>query len=407
MPRWLGFRLSLMFFLDIAVMAAYFPLLSVHLTRTLGLSLEQTGVVFAVGPLATLISPLVVASFADRVWPAERAAALVNLLRALSLLLASRATSFAEMVAAMFVVGFVGAPVNVLDSTIAFHHLRDKPETIGNSRVFGTVSWIVVLWVTSAYFDRRGALADTRALFLFGAGIAAVSSVYALTLPHTPPARAPRRVLAFLDAASLLRRRDIRALIIAATLASICQQFHFMLHPIFYSDEVTGLGLDLGATSRASSVAQLLEVFLFPLLGVAIARFGLLRVLTLGLIAWPFRFFAYALGGPPGFVIGMQTLHGTNVVFGQIASQVAIDRLAPSDARASSQALLTATSVGAGNFVGQLFCGALLEASVLPTGGYRWPLVFAVPLALGTLAVLILNRGMRSDPKAAERPPPV
>jgi hypothetical protein len=124
------------------------------------------------------------------------------------------------------------------------------------------------------------------------------------------------------------------------------------------------------------------------------------RVLTLGLLAWPLRFFAYLIGGPAHFVIGMQSLHGVNVVYGQIASQIAVDRLAPAGARASSQALLQAVSMGAGNLVGQLLCGVLLDLSALPNGGYRWPLVFAVPLVLGVIAVVVVATGMRDAPEA-------
>ena len=399
MPRWVGFRLSLMFFLDIGVTAAYFPLLSVHLTQSLGLAPREVGLVFAMLPLATLIAPLIVAGVADRLLPAERAAAIVNLARALSLLLFSRAQTFPEVLLAMLLVGLTTAPNSVLDFTIAFHHLRDTPRGIGRTRVFGTLGWIAVLWLGSAYFERFAGFAAqierTRGLLEFGAGLALVSAVYSLTLPHTPPARSPTRVLAFLDAARLLRNREFCAVLVAAAIGSVCTQFHFVLHPLFYSDRVTGLGLDLAATSRASSVAQFLEVALFPFLGAAVARLGMRRVLMLGMLAWPLRYLAYALGGPASFVIGMQTLHGVTVVFGQIASQVAVDRLAPADARASSQALLSATAAGAGSLLGQLLCGLLLEANALPGGGYRWPWVFAVPLALGTIGLFVLVLGMR------------
>jgi hypothetical protein len=394
-----------MFFLDIGVTAAYYPLLAVHLTQTLGLSPKQVGVVFAMGPLAAMIAPVVVGGLADRVLPAERALGFVNFLRALALLVASRATTFGEVVASIFVLGLVSAPGGVLELTIAFHHLRDKASTIGNTRVFGTVSWIVVLWLTGAYFQHfAGAgVPDTRVLFVFGAAVAALSALYALSLPHTPPVRAPMRALAFLDAVRLLRRPDFRAVVIASTLSAVCTQFHYVLHTLFYTDRVTGLGLDLTATSRASSVAQLLEMALFPLLGLAIARFGVRRVLAFGLFAWPLRFLAYAVGSPPAFVIGMQSLHGVNIVFGLIASQVAVDQLAPDDARASSQALLTATSTGAGNLFGQLLCGTLLEANALPGGGHRWAVVFSVPLVLGLVAALVVSLGMRAPADGGAR----
>jgi MFS family permease len=401
MPRWLGPRLSLMFFLDIGVTAAYFPLLSVHLTKSLGFAPREVGLVFAMLPLATLIAPVIVASVADRLLPAERAAAIVNVARALSLLVFSQAQTFPEVLVSVFLVGLSTAPSSVLDFTIAFHHLRDDPHGIGRTRVFGTLGWIAVLWLGSAYFERFAGVTEqierTRSLLQFGAGLALLSAVYALTLPHTPPARSPTRVFAFLDAARLLEHRAFRAVVIAATIGAACTQFHFVLHPLFYSDGVTGLGLDLAATSRASSVAQFLEVGLFPFLGAAVARLGMRKVLALGMLAWPIRYIAYALGGPALFVIGMQTLHGVTVVFGQIASQVAVDRLAPADARASSQALLSATASGAGSLIGQLLCGLLLEANALPGGGHRWPWVFAFPLALGIVGWFVVARGVRPD----------
>ncbi len=407
MPRWLRPRLSLMFFLDIGVTAAYFPLLSVHLTKTLGFAPREVGLVFAMLPLATLVAPLIVAGVADRFLAAERAVAMVNVARAAALLLLSQAQTFPEVLVSVLLVGLATAPNSVLDFTIAFHHLRDDPHGIGRTRVFGTLGWIAVLWLGSAYFERFAGVTQqierTRGLLQFGAGLALVSAVYALTLPHTPPARSPTRVFAFLDAARLLKNREFRAVLIAAAIGAVCTQFHFVLNPLFYSDRVTGLGLDLAATSRASSVAQFLEVGLFPLLGAAVARLGMRRVLALGMLAWPLRYAAYALGGPASFVIGMQTLHGVTVVFGQIASQVAVDRLAPADARASSQALLSATAAGAGSLLGQISCGLLLEANALPGGGYRWPWVFAFPLALGTLGLLVLVLGMRKDTVTAVR----
>jgi hypothetical protein len=406
-PRWLGPRLSLMFFLDIGVTAAYFPLLSVHLTKTLGFAPREVGLVFAMLPLATLIAPLIVAGVADRLLPAERAVSMVNVARAAALLLLSQAQTFPEVLVSMLLVGLATAPNSVLDFTIAFHHLRDDPHGIGRTRVFGTLGWIAMLWLGSAYFERFGGVTQqierTRGLLQFGAVLALVSAAYALTLPHTPPARSPTRVFAFLDAARLLKNREFCAVLLAAAIGAVCTQFHFVLNPLFYSDRVTGLGLDLAATSRASSVAQFLEVGLFPLLGAAVARLGMRKVLALGMLAWPIRYVAYAIGGPASFVIGMQTLHGVTVVFGQTASQVAVDRLAPADARASSQALLSATATGAGSLLGQLSCGLLLEANALPGGGYRWPWVFAFPLALGTLGLFVLVRGMRKTPAAPFR----
>jgi hypothetical protein len=254
-----------------------------------------------------------------------------------------------------------------------------------------------MLWLTGAYMQSRGdlaaQLASTRALFYFGAGVSLLSAAYATTLPHTPPA--PRaHAFAFVQALGLLRGKSFRALVLGAMLASMCMQFHFMLWPLFFTDARGGLGLDVATASRASSVAQVLELGLFPALGLLIVRFGIRGVLIAGLVAWPARFAAYALGGPAEFVIGAQALHGVNVVCGFITAQIAVDRVAPAGARASSHALLAAATSGAGNLLGQLACGAALGAFSGPAGP-DWPVIFALPLALGLVATAVLLVGFR------------
>lgn len=398
-PQALGLRLSLLFFLDVAVAAAYYPFLSLHLAHTLSLNPTQVGLVYAVGPLSAFVGPPLIGYVADRLLPAERSLALVGALRALTLLLASRANDFPSIMVAMALVGLTMTPAGVLSFTVAFHHLRDA-RSIGKSRVWGTVSWICALWATSAYMHRFGdvnaQLSHTRSMFVFAALLSVIGAGYALTLPHTPPMKTPRRAFAFVEALSLLSDRSFRALILAAALAAACLQFHFMLWPLFYTDVKTGLGMDLSRAGSLSSVAQLLELILFPALGLLIQRFGVRRVLLVGLLAWPIRFAAYALGKPAGLVVMIQVLHGVNVVCAAMVTQIAVERVAPRHARASSHALLFVATSGAGNLLGQLSCGAILSACSLGANGYDWRTIFSVPLALGVLATLLVFLGFRS-----------
>ncbi|HET9931331.1 MAG TPA: MFS transporter [Polyangiaceae bacterium] len=401
-PRGLGLRLSILFFIDVAVAAAYYPFLSLHLAKTLHLTASEVALVYAMGPLTAFVGPPLVGYLADRVLPAERSLALIGVFRTLVLLLASRAHDFGGILFAMALVGLTMAPAGVLSFTVAFHHLHDS-RSIGKSRVFGTVSWISALWATSAYMHHLGGveqqLAHTRVMFVFAAAVSALGAVYALTLPHTPPAKA-QGAFAFVEALSLLSNRSFRALIAASALAAACLQFHFMLWPLFYTDKVTGLGMDLSRASSLSSIAQLLELGLFPALGLLIRRFGIRRVLLVGLLAWPIRFAAYAAGKPAFFVVGIQILHGVNVVCAAMVSQIAVDRVAPRHARASSHALLFVATLGAGNLLGQLTCGALLGACTLGADGHDWPTIFSLPLALGALATLLVFLGYREDTAA-------
>lgn len=400
-PGLLGARLSLLFFLDIAVIAAYSPLLSLHLSGSLGLTPKEIALVYAVAPLTSLVGPPLVGWVADRLLRAEWSLTAVNVLRVMALLLAARADTLGEVMLAMAMVGLLTGPSVVLCLSIAFHHLKDGRQ-IGRTRVWGAVSWILTLWITSAYMAALGPLAaqltHTASTFRFAAVLAALVAGYALTLPATPPTSRGTRKLVLVEAFGLLRSSSFRTLVVASALAAMCLQFHFMLWPLFYTDAVTGLGLDVAVASRASSLSQALELLLFPALAMLLRRFTLRQVLLVGFLAWPLRFLANVIGSPPSMVIGAQLLHGVNVVCGTTTAQIAVDEVAPAGARASSHALMTAMTSGVGNLAGQLLCGVVLAASALPGGGYRWRLVFLVPLVLGLLATGLLAAKFRREP---------
>jgi MFS family permease len=135
-------RLSVMFSLEIASIAAYLPLLSLHAREGLGLSPLETSLVFATGPLTAMIGPPIAGFLADRVLRAERALALSSLLRAFALLLAASAGGFSELVLAMALHGFFAGQNGVFVSTIAFSHLPDA-KRFGVPRFWGTLSWVV------------------------------------------------------------------------------------------------------------------------------------------------------------------------------------------------------------------------------------------------------------------------
>ncbi len=99
-------------------------------------------------------------------------------------------------------------------------------------------------------------------------------------------------------------------------------------------------------------------------------------------------------------MIGIQILHGVGVVLGMTATQVAIDRLAPRELRASAQALLTTFGGGLGSLIGQVGSGAALAAFALENGGHAWRAIFAIPFAVALAAALLLTLGFRERPAA-------
>ncbi len=396
-----------MLLLETSIVASYAPVLAIYMTRSLRFSESEMSSVFMTGPVASLLAPLFVGWLADRYFAAQKVLSLLNALRAVSLIAAAVSENYPSFIAALAATHLLAFPSMVLGSAISFRHLSDA-RGFGGIRVWGAVSWIVVVWGISLFLSRVPSSEQpeyTRYTFLFAAGFAAISSVYCLTLPETSPNRG-HSPWAFVDAFKLLRGRSFAVLVGVAFVASVSMPFIMMLQGLYFTDAKTGLGLDVATANLASTIGQSLELVLFPLLGFFMHRYGVRSVVFVGMVAWPLRFAAYMLKEPVWLVIGAQLLHGCNVVFGSIGITVTVDLLARRDLRASAQGLLAMLSVGLGALFGQLLCGMLYAAYSDLGGGHDWTKIYGFPFVIslcGSFLFLWLFRESDVRESAAER----
>lgn len=396
-------RLSTMVFIESAILAALAPVLAIYMDQVLGLSARQMSWVYAASPTAAILVPLVVGQIADRYFPAQRMLAIVNVLRATALLFAAQAQHFPGFFLAMILVASCQIPSTTLGAALVFHHLPDA-RRYGALRVWGALSWILVVWFFSLYldvFETQTQAEHTRDCFVFAAGLAALHALYALTLPNTPPSAGHHRAAAF-RALSLLKKRRFLAIALGAWVMGAALPFYFVLSGLYYIDANDGLGITVAQASRASTTAQSLELVLFPLLAVALRRVGVRWVLLIGLLAWPLRFGAFMSGAPAWLVIGAQALHGFNVVFWMAAAIVAVDLLAERDIRASAQGLYSMMFAGAGALSGQLMVGVVYGHFTGLDGRHDWLSIFSVPFGftlVGAMIFLLLFGNPRTTPR--------
>jgi MFS family permease len=384
-------RVSVMFSLEIASIAAYLPLLSLHAREGLGLTPLETSMVFATGPLTAMIGPPIAGFLADRVFRAERALALSSLLRVGTLLLAARADTFPELLLAMALHGFFAGQSGVFVSTIAFSHLPDT-KRFGVTRVWGTLSWVVMVLAVASVIgpggSRAAEIATLHWTFYAAALTALAQSAYALSLPPTVPRRGRREGGPGFRMRELFRSPPFVAALVVAILYGSLAQWNLILQGLFFADE-NGLALSPATAGRASTVSQILEIALLPVLGILIDRFGLRRIVLVGIAAWVLRYAAYYAGGPTWLVVSAQLLHGPNFVMGFVGLQLAVELTAPVALRGRAQAAFATASLGIGSLIGQLACGALLSLAARPGGRVDWQLVFAIPLVVSVIATVI------------------
>ena len=397
-------RLSAMAFIDAAILACVVPLLAIYMRHAHGFSAHEMSTVYAVGPFAAMLSPLLFGQLADRLFSAERVLATVNLLRAGALFAAARAGTYPEFLTAMTLVFLLQVPSLTLGSAVSFHHLKDARH-FGVLRVWGSLGWIAIVWLCSLYLDRFPPAAQAthvKGCFYLAAALSLVHAAYALTLPETPPAKG-KNPFAVVDALYLLKSRNFLALALGGFVMSVAMPFYFVLQGLFMIDAKGGLGISVAEASRASTLAQSLELFLFPALALLFRRLGTRWVLFLGLAAWPLRFAAFMLGTPAWLVIAAQALHGLNVVFWVASAAIVVDLLAKGDVRASAQGLYAITSSGIGALVGQFAVGEIYGFYELSGGRHAWSAIFAIPFVFTSLgAALFLWLYREPKPAAAE-----
>ncbi len=86
------FRLGVMMFLQYAIWGAWAPVLSAYLQNNLGFSGVETGFIFSLLPLATIISPFIGGQLADRWFPTQKVIAFLQLVGGVILILMAPAS---------------------------------------------------------------------------------------------------------------------------------------------------------------------------------------------------------------------------------------------------------------------------------------------------------------------------
>lgn len=375
-------RLSVMMFLQLFVSGCTMPIFSLYMKDYLHFSGSQIGLILAMSAIPSLLSPVIGAFIADRLISAERLLTITHLLGSAIMLGLYFQTEFIPVLFFYLLYGMISGPAFALTTTITFHHAPDAVKSFGGIRLWGTLGWAAAAWVFSFLWSNRGAegaTADLHGALQLSAISSIILAVYALTLPVGLQRKKGRIVLIPRDSLAVILKPEILLLSLFCIIITFADRFYmFGGGPYLKS-----LGFSDRAVMPLLSIGQLPEIIGLSLLGIALKRIGLKKILIIGAAFEIARFAVFSWYGTGIVLFTGIALHGLTYAYFFVPLTIFLDSRSSPQSRAGVHQLFSILTGGIGGFAGNLLAGYSADLTSIPgSGQINFAHFWIIPLIL-------------------------
>jgi nucleoside transporter len=382
-------RLSAMMFLEYFIWGAWYVTLGTWLAGPLHFTGQQIGLAAGATAVGAIIAPFFVGLIADRLFATQKVLALLHVLGATLLLVASLQDSFAVFYSLILLYCLCFMPTLALTNSLAFRQMQDPKEEFGAIRVLGSLGWIIAGLLIGTL-----KLEATALPMRLAALSSLIMGIYCLTLPPTPPlgSRTDRLSMSNIfprEAVALLKDRSMLIFVIASFFICIPLQFYYAFTNLFLNQ--------VGVVNAAGKMTggQMSELLCMVLIPWFFRRLGVKYMLVAGMAAWVIRSLFFAFGNVSDgmwMLWGGILLHGICYDFFFVTGQIYIDQKADAGLRAAAQGLITFITYGLGMFVGSWLSGFVVGHYTLAvaegTVTYQWKSIWLFSAIVSALVLL-------------------
>lgn len=365
------FRLTVLSFLQLAAWGAYLTSMGRYL-GTAGMG-EYIGIFYAMLGIVSIFMPALIGIVADRWIPAQKTLAISHFIAGgamLALGYLGQLTDGSAMISypvflSIFAlsVGFY-MPTIGLSNAVSYNAIdqagMDKIKDFPPIRVWGTVGFIVFMWIT----DFAGFQSSSMQFVLSGV-VSILVGFYSFTLPDCPICKKEGKQsiakMLGLDAFKLFKERRMAMFFIFSMFLGVSLQItNGYANPFissFAAVEEYANTFGVQHSNILISLSQISEALCILLIPFVLGKFGIKKVMLMSMGAWVLRFGFFGIGNPGTgvvFFILSMLIYGMAFDFFNVSGSLFVDEEVDSSMRSSAQGLFMLMTNGLGATVGMI-----------------------------------------------------
>lgn len=400
------FRLTIMSFLQFFVWGAWLITVGNYWFATKQWSGVEFGAIFSTLGLSSIFMPALTGIIADRWVNAEKLYGVLHILGGIALACLPQVDNPTSFFYVIFAAMICYMPTISLSNSIAYNILKnnqyDVVKVFPPIRVWGTIGFIVAMWITNLTGNKANANQ-----FYIAAAFALILGIYSFTLPKCPPQKLISKDASWMEtfglkAFKLFATYKMALFFVFSMFLGGALQLTNMYGDAFLSDfEKVPAYADSFVVKYSTiimSISQISETLFILAIPFFLKRFGIKQVMLISMLAWVLRFGLFAYGNPADglwMIILSCVVYGMAFDFFNISGSLFVETTTDASIRSSAQGLFMMMTNGFGAILGSSVSGYVIDKYFTTDGAKDWQhiwLSFAVYALIIAIAFAIMFR---------------
>jgi NHS family xanthosine MFS transporter len=376
-------RLILMNFLQFFIWGAWLITVANYWFGTKQWAGTEFGAIFSTMGIASIFMPTLCGIIADRLINAEKLYGILHILGGLTLMYVPQITNPTSFFWVILLAMVFYMPTIALSNSVAYNSLKkndlDVVKNFPPIRVWGTIGFIVAMWITNLTGNKA-----SENQFYIAAFAAITLGIYSFTLPKCEPKHDTKQNKSFVDLMGLssfklfanykLALFFIFSMFLGAALQLTNAYGDVYLDDFKHQPEYAN-SIVVKYSTIIMSISQISETLFILAIPFFLKKFGIKQVMLISMIAWVLRFGLFAFGNPADglwMIILSCIVYGMAFDFFNISGSLFVETSTDSSIRSSAQGLFMMMTNGFGAILGSISSGYLIDHFFTTESGKNW-----------------------------------